>query len=40
MTCIVSKLKNSLVKHFCKEVKLEGNPTLFEVLKEILQLET
>ena len=37
---MVSKLKNSLVKHFCKEVKLEGSPTLIEVLKEISQSET
>ena len=25
---LVSKLKNSFVEHFCKEVKLKGKPSL------------
>ena len=25
---LISKLKNSFVKHFCKEIKLKGKPSL------------
>ena len=34
-----SKLKNPFGEHFCKEVKLKRNPSLFKIFKKISQLE-